>query len=570
MPAGQVASFVAAASGSPERAIAAVVALVGRARGVDVVLECEGEVIAPDPRVLSADVDDRLLVESGPWLPGLVREDLTGVDDRRREGIHHTDPSVAGVITDMALDGHDPATVTIGDPAVGGGVFLLAAAELLAPHSSPAAILDRLWGVDVDPLAVAVTRASLGLWAGERRAGGRVRVGDFLRESPFGESSVVDVLVGNPPFLGQLKGGTARSVTRAAEVRRRWSDVGGYVDESALFLLAGLDVIGRLGTVALVQPVSMLAARDAEPVRRRLLEEAAVVGFWLDGDRTFAAEVDTCAVVLRRGCEPEAVRRRVGRAGDRAVDHDAVTSAGTWAGLAAGLAGVPSIERPRSALLLGEVARCTAGFRDEYYGLRDAVVEDPHAAARLVTSGLIDPLRCGWGTRQCRYDRRRWTAPGVDLERVEPGVVDWVRQRLRPKLVVANQTRILEVAVDTDGSWVPCTPVVSVEPGPGAPSLWHIAAALSSPQVSAWTALDAAGSALSRDALRVSASRLARLPLPPSGAAWDQAARAARDAHFHPTRDRLWAVGRAAGAAYGELDDSLLEWWGQRLPGSDR
>ena len=291
------------------------------------VLECDGVRVPPDPRVMAADTDERLLVDEGPWLPGLVREALTDPGDRRRGGVHHTDPDVARTITGMALVHHDGAGVTIGDPAVGGGAFLLAAAEILAPHSAPIDVLDRLWGVDVDPLAVAVTRASLGLWAGAQPDPDRVRTGDFLVGSPFG-GSIVDVVVGNPPFLGQLKGQTVRSAARAADVRRRWSDVGGYVDEAALFLLAGLDAVGQGGTVALVQPVSMLSAHHSEPVRRRLLEEAAVAGFWLDGTRVFAADVDTCAVILRKGADPapgdppgrnrrESGRRSRGRQFDR-------------------------------------------------------------------------------------------------------------------------------------------------------------------------------------------------------------------------------------------------------------
>ena len=134
-------------------------------------------------------------------------------------------------------------------------------------------------------------------------------------------------------------------------------------------------------------------------------------------------------------------------------------------------------------------------------------------------------------------------------------------------MVVASQTRVLEVAVDTEGSWVPCTPVVSVEPLADSPSLWHLAAALSAPQASAWMAADAAGSALSRDAVRVSASRLAELPLPPAGARWDEAAAAARAAHLDPTHERIVALGRAGSAAYGEPDELLSDWWAHRLPG---
>jgi hypothetical protein len=569
MTGGQVASFAAAAGPQPERTIAAVVALVSEVRGTAATLVCGGEVVSPDPAVMAADVDRRVLEDLGPWLPGLVREALTDAVVRRRGGIHHTDPAVALAIARLALEGHDPVEVTVGDPSVGGGAFLLAVAELLAPHTTRADIVGRLGGVDVDPLAVAVTRAALELWADTPVDHHRFRTADFLAGIAFGDASL-DVVVGNPPFLGQLKGETARTPTRSRQLRRRWAEVGGYVDESVLFLLAGLDEVRLGGTVALLQPVSMLSARDAAPVRRRMLRDGAISGFWFDGARAFGAGVDTCALVVRKGGGPEPVSRIIGAGGHRTSDHPPVTAADSWAGLVADLVGVPQVARPRGAVRLGDVARCTAGFRDEFYGLRDAVHEDRDGEFRLVTSGLIDPLACGWGERPCRYDRRRWVAPAVDLDRVDASVADWVRQRLRPKLVVASQTRTLEIAVDTDGTWIPCTPVISVEPAVDAPSLWHLAAALSSPQASAWLATETTGSALSRDALRVSAGRLADLPLPSVGPTWDAAADAARAAHLDASAERIRSLGSAAGAAYGGLDEQLLQWWTDRLPGANR
>ena len=318
MPGGQVASFAAAAGSSPDRTIAAVVALVSEARGTAAVLIRDGEVVEPDPAVLAADVDHHVLEELGPWLPGMVRESLIGAATRRRDGVHHTDPAVAGAIARLALEGHDPVEVTVRDPSVGGGAFLLAAAELLAHHATPTQVVSRLSGVDVDPLAVAVTRVGLEIWADAPVDQNRFRTADFLARTTFGGGELgveVDVVVGNPPFLGQLKGETARTPERTRELRRRWSDVGGYVDESALFFLAGLEQVRCGGTVALLQPVSMLSARDAAPVRRRILAGGSIRGFWYDGARAFAADVDTCALVVRKGGTKEPVRRIIGAGG---------------------------------------------------------------------------------------------------------------------------------------------------------------------------------------------------------------------------------------------------------------
>ena len=84
MPAAQVASFASASSSRVEAALAAVVSLVARDRGIDVELALEGEVVPVDPRVLAADVDQQAIAEHGPWLPGMVREALTEPITRRR------------------------------------------------------------------------------------------------------------------------------------------------------------------------------------------------------------------------------------------------------------------------------------------------------------------------------------------------------------------------------------------------------------------------------------------------------------------------------------------------------
>ena len=70
-----------------------------------------------------------------------------------------------------SVDGERPPlastnAITVCDPAVGGGAFLLAAADwLLEQAADPTTIVDQLWGIDVDPVAVAVAEAAVALWA---------------------------------------------------------------------------------------------------------------------------------------------------------------------------------------------------------------------------------------------------------------------------------------------------------------------------------------------------------------------------------------------------------------------
>lgn len=559
-----VTRWVAAGDGEPATTLAAVVAAVADARGLDVVLPLPG--VVPDPAVLAVEVDRRLCAVAGPWLPGFVREALVHRTARRKGGVHHTAPEIALAIVDLVFSVQRPTDETVvADPAVGGGAFLLAAASRLP--GTPGEVVARLRGVDTDPLAVAVTVAALEVWAhGAAPAADAVRVADFLAGSPVWHRAP-DVITGNPPFLSQLRSDTVRDDARRRSLRERWPDVGGYVDESAAFLLAAVDEVAPAGVVGLVQPSSVLAARDATPVRARLREQAPLTGLWVDGEQRFDAAVDTVALVVRKGVDGGRLRRTVGTSRETAAVE--VPSGPSWGRLLAGTTGVPAIDEEglRWRDRLGDMARVTSGFRDEFYGLRDAVSEDPAGSPRLVTSGLIDPLRLEWGARVCRFDRRRWGHPVVDLDSVDPAIASWVADRLVPKLLVASQTRVLEVVVDSDGSLVPCTPVISVEPVETAPSLWHLAAVLSSPVAAALVASDAAGSALSRDAMRVSTRAVAALPLPARGAQWDAAAETAQRAQRDRDVDALHDTARRMLAAYGVAPRrDLFDWWQARLP----
>ena len=556
----------AAAPADVAGALAAIVAQIARASDLDVAFVLDGTAVEANPAVLAVPVASDVLVGAGPWLPGFVREALVSAGERRHGGVHHTTPQMAATlvwfVAGLRPFGDDDLIL---DPAVGGGVFLLAAAEAMPGDRRER--VGRLRGFDVDPLAVATTRAALALWAGGAApAADAIRVADALEADwPSRPSAVV---IGNPPFRSQLRGGTVRDEPRRAALARRWPELGGYADDAVAFLSAGVDHVVDGGVVALVQPTSVLSARDSDAVRARLSRDAPPVGLWIDGGRQFSAAVDTVALVMRKGRRPGPVRRAMGVPATPLADGPPAAP-GSWASLL--LFDTPTVAPVdlRTEGTLADVAHVTAGFRDQFYGLRGAVAEGgPPGRPRLVTSGLIDPLECRWGRAACRFDKQAWHAPTVDPGAVDPRIRGWVTDRLVPKLVVASQTRVLEVAVDETGDMVPCTPVVTVEPFEAAPSLAHLAAALTSPVVSLLLLHTAAGSALSADAMRVSAGLLAGVPLPVRGALWDAAAAAVDALAGPPNREELVAIGRLGLAAYGLADRvDILNWWQSRLRG---
>jgi len=505
---------------------------------------------------------------------GAALEAATDDGRRRAQGLHVTPTWLADDLVARALlsspDGpaRTGAGPTVCDPACGGGAFLLAAARRLHRLGVDRRHVVRhlLWGADIDPVGLAAAEAALALWAGEAPPPGRLVVADPLPLGPDAWPSPpatgFDAVVGNPPFQNQLGRATARSDDARRALRARYGEaVRAYTDTAWLFLLLGCDLLRPGGRVVLVQPQSVVAARDAEAVRDAVTARAGLRDMWIDGEQVFTAAVRVCAPVLER------------RAFLFHPTPERPMPTGVWARAWAQAAALPPVELAASTAgggTLGERADLIAGFRDQYYGLIGAVCErdevpEGTASAPLVTTGAVDWVACAWGLRPIRYARRRWHAPVVDLDRLAgapPIARRWVARTAAPKLVVAAQTRVIEAAVDHEGTWVPSVPALAVVPHEP-DDLWHLAAAVLSPAATGWLAHRAAGTALDRAALKVAKPVLAALPLPAEPTAWDAAASALRAYASQPGAAHLDSYLAAAEAAYGTAP-ALTAWWRAR------
>lgn len=452
------------------------------------------------------------------------------------------------------------------DPACGGGAFLIAVGDLLVRRGvPPGEVVASLSGFDLDPGAVEATRAAIGVWADRHDVDGaaaRIEVADAL----VAEIGTAELVIGNPPFQGQLFDHTARDASAGEALRERYGTaVTAYVDTALLFLLAGARALDEGGVLAMIQPWSALSTSHGTAAREAVLSSAHLRAAWVPDARVFDAEVDVWAPVLSGGAAPSSVEVRHGA--DTLRISPMVD--GNWARIAAAVNGVPEVE-PRGAGCVGDVAVAVSGFRDEFYVTASAIHEagdpsGPSAGAdrmRVVTSGAIDPFTVDWGGEPMRIARRSWSHPVVSLaslNELKPRVATWARRQRGPKVVVANQTRVIEVAADHVGDLLAITPVVAVVPhDPSVAGL--LAAALSAPSLSALLHHRRGGAGQSKSGLRISASDLLELPMPEDLAALSPVLDAVE-------RGAPWPeVGRLADAAFGVEDPAVIEWWVGRLP----
>jgi len=492
----------------------------------------------------------------------LGRDYETSLDPRRRrrDGVHYTPRAVADELVSRAFSAHRTAISSgksffVCDPTCGAGVFLLAAADaLVAGGRSPIEALTCLRGMDIDPEALALAQGELCLWAeskgvssAEAMSAARFTLGDALND-PWPEDGHLDVVVGNPPFGGQLAGTTVRSERAVRDAARILGKPAGYTDTAGVLLVRALDAVGDKGSVVFVQPLSVLGSRDGATVRDRI--GGALESIWIPDGLLFDAAVSVCAPVLRK-----------------ATMHS--TSSRSWTEQAADALGVPNVQF--SGAVLGTRAQCTAGFRQEFYEISASVVEEnedsPVRLPKLITVGLIDPGKSLWGERDARVAGVTFQRPVVNLgtaghsrkvERVLP-------LRRQPKVLVATQTRVIEAVADHDGMLWPSVPVLSVLPTvrecrEGVNELELLVAALIAPPASVWAARQAVGTARSPGALRLSARMLEQLPLPIDDERWLHGARQLRNGEFGPAAQTLTE-------AYGLGPDethAVLSWWTPR------
>jgi SAM-dependent methyltransferase len=460
---------------------------------------------------------------------------VSDLADRKQRGAWYTPDDLVRRVVDAAVTPEfveqcllTSAQISIIDPACGDGRFLVAAAERIAVLGGR----TRAIGVDIDRSAVDAARQALA--EAPSVASSEVVLADALSMAWVGIDELpeggFDLVIGNPPFLSQM----AAMTTRGGSSSRGG---GPYADAAVEFVALAAELVNDSGRVAFVLPQSVLSARDAGTTRLAVDARADIAWSWWTGDREFDAHVHTCALVFQFGTP-------------------STRTGATWGHVITGRQGVPDVPlafEQQNAGSLGDRCWLNANFRDEYYGMIPAV-GDHNAGPQLITSGLIDPGRSWWGRRPITFAKQRFTAPRLDLDALDPKMQRWARRRLVPKVLIANQTKIIEAVADPVGGVLPGVPVISAYPTSDAleAATWEIAAVLTSPVASAWAWHRSAGTGLSADAIRLGPVLLAGLPWP--AGSLDVAVGELRGGDVR-------SCGREVHRAFGIDDEALIEWW---------
>jgi hypothetical protein len=251
---------------------------------------------------------------------------------RKASGSYYTpEPIVRRILERTVLPALDERTGLEGiprfrvlDPAMGTGQFLVAAFEAITarltetfPHMSRARLgryVARrcLFGVDLNPLAAELARASLWLAVGDAQLALR----ELHRNLRQGNALVgtlhpgnFDAVIGNPPFLDKKQ-----IVRTLPDLDREWRRNGcfrtarGIYDTYMLFVERAVQVVRPAGRVGMLTPIPWLTQSAGAPLREvlresgslRLLDESA--GAHFDG-----ALVKVVGTVLQRGAKSDVI-----------------------------------------------------------------------------------------------------------------------------------------------------------------------------------------------------------------------------------------------------------------------
>jgi hypothetical protein len=263
---------------------------------------------------------------------------------RKQQGMFYTPRAVVASVVLAAMRPFveaDRSPLRVCDPSFGGGAFLIGAARAMASLESRGpsseveirrAVVRRLHGFDIEPMAVAVAEASLMLWArgGPEQARAlrdHLRMNDALLQSAQPEASlraaptdsaparpatqIFDLIIGNPPWVAYA----GRATQPLPEKRRTWlaenyQAFHGYPTLQACFV----ELAARLtpnGRIALLVP-SPLADLDGYRPMRRVLTRTHRISEELTeyGQDAFEGVVQPCfgliADAAPNSCESDA------------------------------------------------------------------------------------------------------------------------------------------------------------------------------------------------------------------------------------------------------------------------
>lgn len=195
---------------------------------------------------------------------GFVYISLQDIGQRKSLGAYYTPEKVVNELIDRLYENDANLKArSICDPCCGTGNFLLSLGVKGIDYSN-------LYGQDIDPISVFLSRINIALMAPELSAldiRSRIIIGNTYFET---FTKKFDIIVGNPPW------GSDFSETDALQCRRAFKTASGKNIESYdLFVEKALSMLDHKGVLAFVLPEAILSVAAHDTVRRLIIDSCS-------------------------------------------------------------------------------------------------------------------------------------------------------------------------------------------------------------------------------------------------------------------------------------------------------
>jgi len=241
---------------------------------------------------------------------GTYYESILEKEVRKEGGVYYTPPLIVEYMVansvGIFLKGKKPAEVTqikIVDTACGGGVFLLGAYQFLLDwyekhygkltlRQRGEILIDHIFGVDIDPLAVEITKYGLAMKYLEGKdfsldLDNNIRCGNSLVDTEFHwqrefphvfKQGGFDIVIGNPPYGAKYSDQHKKYFLEHYETAQTIKNTQkGSLDTFALFIEKGHRLCKTIGYLHFIIPISVTSSDSMTGVHRFLEKSCSLI-----------------------------------------------------------------------------------------------------------------------------------------------------------------------------------------------------------------------------------------------------------------------------------------------------